>query len=409
LKPQEQFPAKSLSSKADSFNTDESLLSLLKSNEIYYASLQPHIYPRESTKETQQELNVADVFDIVDTQDESNPKNYYIKRIYYTPYNIQEGQKYFLLNCAVCHGNEADGSGIRGQAMQDAKPRMLTNLDWIQSRDDLRLIRSIKYGIPGTSMTPWGDYTNSLQRMQLVMFIRTLSQEREKRIQLDQTLYQTFDTAQVLVEEARIMGNQKLKELVLKEQQLSQHQKNLVKAVRENGEASEKALNMYQERLNLEQEIKTIKGKDQLLVDLKLLIKQERDLYFNLGVVLMTKDVNENILNQYHQLIRLQSNLYEWKQQRLFFQDIKGIKQKSLEIREEIEKQLDEKIIELEKKSQILKGKIASAQQKEDVATNQSDLEAFKMLKVKLVMDTEEALRLINKQNEIVEKLNDQK
>jgi hypothetical protein len=241
------------------------------------------------------------------------------------------------------------------------------------------------------------------------MFIRTLSQEREKRLQLDQTLYQTFDTAQVLIEEARIMGNQKLKELLLKEQQLSQQQKNLVKAVRENGEASEKALNMYQERLNLEQEIKTIKGKDELFVDLKLLIKQERDLYFNLGVILMTKDVNENILNQYHQLIRLQSNLYEWKQQRLFFQDIKGIKQKSLEIRKEIEKQLDEKIIELEKKSQILKGKIASAQQKEDVATNQSDLEAFKMLKVKLVMDTEEALRLINKQNEIVEKLNDQK
>ena len=42
--------------------------------------------------------------------------------------------------------------------MQDAKPRMLTNLDWENSRDDLRLLRSIKYGVPGTAMVPWGDF-----------------------------------------------------------------------------------------------------------------------------------------------------------------------------------------------------------------------------------------------------------
>jgi hypothetical protein len=75
----------------------------------------------------------------------------------------------------VCHGNEGDGSGTRGSTMQEAKPRMLTNLDWLRSHDDLRILRSIKYGVPGTSMTPWGDLTNSLQRLQLVMFIRSLT------------------------------------------------------------------------------------------------------------------------------------------------------------------------------------------------------------------------------------------
>jgi len=117
-----------------------------------------------------------------------------LKRVLYAS-NIELGQKFFLINCAVCHGNEADGTGARSQAMQEAKPRMLTNLDWINSRDDLRLLRSIKYGVPGTSMTPWGDLTSSIQRLQLVIFIRSLSKEREQRGLLSEAMYQVFDAA----------------------------------------------------------------------------------------------------------------------------------------------------------------------------------------------------------------------
>lgn len=117
----------------------------------------------------------------------------YIKKEYYTPENIQEGQYLFIQNCAPCHGREGDGAGLRAEAMSEAKPRMLTNLDWISSRDDLRLLRSIKYGIPGTAMTPWGDLTSAKQRLQLVMFIRSLSKEALLRRKLTDALYQAFD------------------------------------------------------------------------------------------------------------------------------------------------------------------------------------------------------------------------
>lgn len=113
----------------------------------------------------------------------------YIKQEYYTPENIQAGKRFFIENCAACHGKEADGAGLRAEAMSDAKPRMLTNLDWIHSRDDLRLLRSIKYGVPGTAMTPWGDLTSPLQRLQLVVFIRSLSKEAAARRELTDAIY----------------------------------------------------------------------------------------------------------------------------------------------------------------------------------------------------------------------------
>lgn len=90
------------------------------------------------------------IFDIVSQPTDTGETSYYIKKQYYTPENIEAGKAFFLTNCAVCHGTEADGNSIRAGVMQEAKPRILTNLDWITSRDDLRLLRSIKYGVPRT-------------------------------------------------------------------------------------------------------------------------------------------------------------------------------------------------------------------------------------------------------------------
>ena len=53
------------------------------------------------------------------------------------------------MNCAVCHGADADGTGIRAEQMKDAKPRMLINLDWIDSHDDIYMLRSISSGCLG--------------------------------------------------------------------------------------------------------------------------------------------------------------------------------------------------------------------------------------------------------------------
>lgn len=142
----------------------------------------------------EQELQEQGLFDERPLKDsEPDTEAYFIKSKFYTPENIEAGRNFFWTNCAPCHGKEADGAGLRAEAMHDAKPRMLTNLEWIHSHDDLRLLRSIKYGVPGTSMTPWGDQTNPLQRLQLVVFIRSLSRENEKRAWLRDALYRAFE------------------------------------------------------------------------------------------------------------------------------------------------------------------------------------------------------------------------
>lgn len=145
--------------------------------------------------QVQKELNAEGIFDERPMKGTGPEKEgYFIKSKFYTPENIDAGKTFFWTNCAPCHGKEADGAGLRAEAMQDAKPRMLTNLEWLNSRDDLRLLRSIKYGVAGTSMTPWGDQTNPLQRLQLVVFIRSLSAENERRAALRDALYEAFDS-----------------------------------------------------------------------------------------------------------------------------------------------------------------------------------------------------------------------
>lgn len=116
-------------------------------------------------------------------------EHYYIREKYYTAENLAQGEEFYRVNCATCHGTEGGGNGLRSTAMVEAKPRILTNLPWLGSRDDLRLLRSIKYGVPGTSMIAWGDMTTASQRMQLVIFIRELTRlqmqkEREKNDKL---------------------------------------------------------------------------------------------------------------------------------------------------------------------------------------------------------------------------------
>lgn len=151
--------------------------------------------PEEVMKELKNEGQTLDseIFDKLGN-------SYLIKDKYFTTKNIESGRHLFILNCAPCHGTEADGAGLRAEVMSDAKPRMLTNLDWISSRDDLRLLRSIKYGVPGTAMTPWGDLTNSLQRLQMVIYIRSLTEIPKTRRLLNTALYQTFDESELLLE-----------------------------------------------------------------------------------------------------------------------------------------------------------------------------------------------------------------
>lgn len=140
-------------------------------------------------------LTVETLFEVRDNPIEGglDQKGYYIQQRFATPANLAAGQRFFVENCAVCHGVEGGGDGPRALEMYESKPRILTNIHWLDTRDDLRLLRSIKYGVPGTSMVAWGDATTMRQRLQLVLYIRHLSEQLKMRDALTQGIYDAFE------------------------------------------------------------------------------------------------------------------------------------------------------------------------------------------------------------------------
>jgi mono/diheme cytochrome c family protein len=307
---------------------------------------------------------VDDLFDIT-----PNPKggadDYFIKKSYYTQNNINEGQKLFLLNCAACHGTEADGSGARAQTMLEAKPRMLTNLDWISSRDDLRLLSSIKYGVAGTSMTPWGDVTSTLQRLQMVIFIRSLVEERERAKALSTAIYNTFDTTIFTIERAQAELQQK---------------SNLLSAPKQ-------------------EELKA------LFEALKESVKSESAIYKNLGLDLNAKISDEEILNNYIELITLNQNRYTSNEGQLSWNQSDESMKKMTFIETELIHLIDQVIENKELERKSIEGKIVSVQQKADLEQNNIKITALKKLKNRVISDRLAALKSIENQREILKKI----
>lgn len=272
-------------------------LEALPKGEGLWASLQPEgITPKNDP---------STIFDSYSNPgSELEPYHYYIKKKYYTPDNIEKGKEFFELNCAVCHGREGEGAGARAGTMAEAKPRMLTNLDWINTRDDLRLLRSIKFGVAGTAMTPWGDQTSGLQRLQLVMFIRSLSKERSLRDQLAESLYKTFDATDLKLEEVRLGNYHKMLETKGEYQKLQKEREGLytreIGAMKDTIDLS----TLFKKELALQKSLEDLEKKDQQYLQLKTLLKKEKDQYQQGGLELIQNDQQE-ILSKYTSLIAL--------------------------------------------------------------------------------------------------------
>lgn len=365
-------------------------LGFLPTGSEFFASLTPKVYSDIIKPE-----EVADVFDIIPDQTKGPDKNlYYIKKEYYTPENLQQGQQFFETNCAVCHGREGEGAGLRAGIMQDAKPRMLTNLGWINSRDDLRLLRSIKFGVPGTAMTPWGDLTSSFQRMQLVMFIRSLSKEHGKRDTLASALFQSFDAAKINVETARV---NEFKNIVKLQGELSKTDADVKRLYRESKEGqieTKEAAEAYQKKLELLNQLREQEKKDTVYQELKTKITAQSEIYQSIGTNVIVQDLGDSLLEKVVQMIRLNQNRVIFEKDRL---EIKADPEKNTEISKianEIDMTVSQRIQELERSKILQEGKIPSHEQKEILTKIQSDLTALKKFKSKFLSGMEEIRKL---------------
>jgi hypothetical protein len=292
--------------------------------------------------------------------------------------------------------------------MLDAKPRMLTNLDWINTRDDLRLLRSIKYGVPGTAMTPWGDLTSSLQRIQLVIFIRSLTSEKELRESLTQTLYGTFSSDESKVQKARIEEYAALDNVQNKYDQIKKELQRVSRQV-ENGEKSpEEAVKLYQSQLATSEDLKKHKALDQTLTQLIDLISKESDLYQSIGSAMIGMNLSEDLYKNYLELVALNQNrISEQKDDVLSFTASDAKKRE--ELIKPIVKFLDEKIDELEKKQVLASGKLPSPEKDADMRELNTVIAKYTKFRAKLLSGLDEVSAYQKQEKQLVDDYQQQK
>ena len=81
----------------------------------------------------------------------------------------QRGRELYLHYCVLCHGEHADGRGVRSMGL-DRQPADFTNQAWGDAGAPLRVYRAIHDGVPGTPMPSWSALSDA-EIWDLVSFV----------------------------------------------------------------------------------------------------------------------------------------------------------------------------------------------------------------------------------------------
>jgi len=243
-------------------------------------------------------------------------------------------------------------------------------------------------------MVAWGDQTSSLQRLQLVMFIRTLTQNSNARRSLLEGVYQIFDVQDQTVEKARESIS---KEIIGLQEQYA----DIRSATRESERMDpEQAVSDYKKGLDIRSKIDKAKEKDALFVDLKGRIKDAKDTFVQLGSQILLLSNMDVFLPIYIDWLDKSKNQIEWSKDRLVYKgssDSAGAKA-FLDAIQKASKSLES---DIEKE----KGKIESLKSEKEIKELELKLAALK----KLDKSTRQALTELDKLNrdekELIEKI----
>ncbi len=239
---------------------------------------------------------------------------YMLKREYYTPENLAKGRDLFIANCAECHGKDATGSGNRAAIMTDAKPRALTNEKWISSRDDLALLRSITFGIQGTSMPAWAEKTTMLQRMQAVLYIRSLTMQKKMRSHLEESLYSVFDLSGQLIEDMRINEYSKVAEVKKRYDAAASYRAFLYQQLQGGVASPSQVAEAYAEELRLLVDLEAKQKVDGLVESLLKEVDGERLLFEGVGISFLSDGsivgTKDELIEAYSKLITSYAGKY---------------------------------------------------------------------------------------------------
>jgi mono/diheme cytochrome c family protein len=64
------------------------------------------------------------------------------------------GRRLYLEYCALCHGEQGDGRGVRREGLT-RPPRDFTNANWQAAMSPRRVFWVIREGVAGTPMAGW--------------------------------------------------------------------------------------------------------------------------------------------------------------------------------------------------------------------------------------------------------------
>jgi len=76
----------------------------------------------------------------------------------------------FQMLCARCHGARGQGDGVIANYL-DPKPRDLSKAAFMKTKSRDRLIHSLRYGVAGTSMAPWGGVLDEAAAGKLIDWV----------------------------------------------------------------------------------------------------------------------------------------------------------------------------------------------------------------------------------------------
>lgn len=85
----------------------------------------------------------------------------------------ERGRALYLRDCALCHGTEADGRGVRREGFS-SPPRDFTDPDVRRRVSPRRMFFEIREGVRGTAMPSWKSLSEG-ETWDLVAYLRSVA------------------------------------------------------------------------------------------------------------------------------------------------------------------------------------------------------------------------------------------
>jgi high-affinity iron transporter len=89
-----------------------------------------------------------------------------------SPAARERGREIFLENCALCHGDKADGEGRRRNL--SSRPQDFTDPSWLERTTPRENFHDVREGVRGTAMASWKVLGDD-QIWDLVAYLRSVA------------------------------------------------------------------------------------------------------------------------------------------------------------------------------------------------------------------------------------------